>query len=167
MFHALSFELNLFFDQSFPLTGGSSYLPLPDQIAYKRAVINPKNESDEEFFKWAVIEALYHEEIKSHRERISNLVKFEDNYNWGGLEFPLPIKGIHEFERRNDVSINMLGVEGMKVYILRRNKYEFRKKMVNLLLIDDGKWRHYTAIKSLSRLLPSSNSKDKHKQYFV
>ena len=34
-----------------------------------------------------------------------------------------------------------------------------------LLISENDKW-HYTAIKSLSRLLSSSNSKHKHKQYF-
>ena len=32
--------------------------------------------------------------------------------------------------------------------------------------MDDGEKRHYTAIKTLSRLLGSSNSKDGHKQHF-
>ena len=50
-------------------------------------------------FKWAVIAALHHEQIRSHPERISYLRRFEDNYDWGGLKFPLPIKGISEFER--------------------------------------------------------------------
>ena len=34
------------------------------------------------------------------------------------------------------------------------------------MLIDDGERRHYTAIKSLSRLLGDSNSKHGHKQHF-
>ena len=38
------------------LTRGSSYLPLPDWIENKKAVINPPND-DEECFKWAVIAA--------------------------------------------------------------------------------------------------------------
>ena len=36
------------------LTRGSSYLPLPDWLAKKKAVINQKNR-DKECFKWAVI----------------------------------------------------------------------------------------------------------------
>ena len=124
------------------LTRGSSCFPLPGWSANKRAIINPENESDGECFKWAVIAALHHEEIRSHPERISNLVRFEDNYDCGGLKFPLPIKGIREFERRNDISVNVLGVdviEENKVYPLRRSKYESGKKVVNLLLIAEGK----------------------------
>ena len=124
------------------LTRGSSYLPLPDRLANNRAVINPNIESNEECFKWAVITALHHVEIKSHREKISKLRRYADNEDWGGLEFPLPIKGISEFERRNDVSVKVLDVEGKKVYILQGKKYDYRKKVANLLLIADGECRH-------------------------
>ena len=110
------FDEVLFMDINFcqlNLTRGSFYLPLPDWLMNKRAIINPENEIKEEYFKWAVIAALHHEEIKSHPERISNMVRFEENCEWGGLEFPLTIKGISE---RNDVSPNVLGVERKKVY---------------------------------------------------
>ena len=72
-------------------------------------------------------------DIRSHPERISNLVRFEDNYDWSGLEFPLSIKGIREFEKKNDVIINVLGVEEKKFYILRGKKYDYQKKVFNLL----------------------------------
>ena len=65
------------------LTRGSSYLPLPDWLVNKRAIINPKNKIDE-CFKWAVIAALHHEEIISHPERILNLTRFKDNDGWSG-----------------------------------------------------------------------------------
>ena len=38
------------------LTRGSSYLPLPDWLARKKAIVNPHN-NDEECFKWSVIAA--------------------------------------------------------------------------------------------------------------
>ena len=87
-------------------TRGSSYLPLPDWVSRKRGVIKPKNENDEECFKWAVIAALHYVDIRSHPERISNLRRFEDNCDWSGLEFPLSIKGIREFEKENDFIVN-------------------------------------------------------------
>ena len=73
------------------VTQGSSYLPLPNMLSNKRAIINPKNESDKECFK-NVIAALHYVDIKSHPERISNLRRFEDNYDWSGLEFNLSVK---------------------------------------------------------------------------
>ena len=72
----LRFDDVLFLDVSFHqlnLTRGSSYLPLPDWIAKKKAIINPQND-DEECFKWAVIAA---SEISKDPQRVSNLKKFE------------------------------------------------------------------------------------------
>ena len=45
------------------LTRGSSYTELPEWMQNKKWVINPRNK-EEECFKWAVIVALHHEEIK-------------------------------------------------------------------------------------------------------
>ena len=85
------------------LTRGSSYLPLPDLLAKKKAIINPHN-NDEECFKWAVI-AAENAGVKDP-QRVSNLRKFTDNYNWSGLRFPVSIKNIKDFEMNNDISIN-------------------------------------------------------------
>ena len=125
------FDKVLFMDINFHqlnLTQGSSYLPLPDWLANKRAIINPQNLNDEECFNWAVIAGLHYADIRSHPERISNLRRFEYDYSWDGLEFPLSIKGINKFERRNDVIMNILGVEEKKFYVLRGKKYDYRKK---------------------------------------
>ena len=146
------------------LTRGSSYLPLPDWIEKKKAIINPQND-DEECFKWAVIAALEWTDIKSHPERMSNLRKFSDNYDWFGLEFPVSIKDIGEFEIKNGISINVLAIEGIDIYIHRKTNYKSDRE-IKLLMISENGIRHYTAIKNLSRLLSSSNPSTKHKQYF-
>ena len=62
------------------LTRGSSYIELPKWIKSKKAVINPQNK-DEECFKWALIAALRHEEIKKDHQRISRLRPYEKQYN--------------------------------------------------------------------------------------
>ena len=62
------------------LTRGSSYLPLPDWLAKKKVIINPKN-LDLECFKWAVIAAMRWEEIDRDHQRISKLKRFENNFD--------------------------------------------------------------------------------------
>ena len=58
----------------------------------------------------------------------------------------------------------MLAVEGRDIYSHRKGQSMGRE--INLLMVsEDGIW-HYTAIKSLSRLLSSKNSNTKHKQHF-
>ena len=73
------------------LTRGGSYIELLEWLKSKKAVINSQNK-DEECFKWAVIAALHHEEIKKDHQRISRLSPYEKQYNWKGLEFPVSIK---------------------------------------------------------------------------
>ena len=63
------------------LMRGSSYLPLPDWLVRKKAIVNPHND-DEECFKWSVIPA---ENVgMKDPQRVSNLRKFAGNYVWSG-----------------------------------------------------------------------------------
>ena len=135
-------------------------------------IINPHNK-DEECFKWAVI-AAENIEMKDP-QRVSNLRKFTNNYDWSGLKFPVSIENIKDFEMNNDISINVLSVENRDNYICRKGIKGFtgswgeapnRGAEINLLLISEGGIQHYTAIKSLSRLLSRSNSEHHGKQYF-
>ena len=108
---------------------------------------------------------------------VSNLMKFKDNYDWSGLEFPVSIKDIGKFETRNNISINVLAVEGRDIYIHRKGKRmmgpacpgsrsDSMGREISLLMVSEDGINHYTAIKSLSRLLKSSNTKHKCKQHF-
>ena len=97
-------------------------------------------------------------EIGKDPQCISKLVKFSKDYDWSGLEFPVSTKDIGLFEINNGVSINILSVEGREIYVHRKSCQTGRK--IHLLLISEDEINHYTAIKSLSRLLSSSNSKN-------
>ena len=116
------------------LTRGSSYLPLPDWLASKKAIVNPHND-DEECFKWSVITA--EKAGMKDPQHVSNLRKFMDNYDWFGLEFPVSIKDIGKFETRNNISVNLLAVEGKDIYIHRKGWRMGRE--INLLMVsEDG-----------------------------
>ena len=101
------------------LTRGSSYLPLPEWLAHKKAIINPPNE-DQECFKWAVIAASRWEEIDKDPQRISKLKRFEADFDLSGIGFPVSIKDIKKFELKNQVSINLLVIEDRQIYICRK-----------------------------------------------
>ena len=145
------------------LTRGSSYIPLPDWLAKKKAIINPKN-LDMECFKWAVIAASRWEEIGNNPERISKLRRYEDDFDWDGIKFPASTRDIKRFESRNEITINILAFENKKVHICRKGK-EYNR-VANLMLITDQNRKHYVAIKSLKRLLSGQNSKHKESQHF-
>ena len=62
------------------------------------------------------------------------------------------------------ISVNVLAEENGQLYICRKGGSHNR--VVNLMLITNGNIKHYLAIKSLSRLLSSRNSKHKAAQHF-
>ena len=132
-------------------------------------VINPQNKV-EQCFKWAVIAALHHKEIKHNPERISLLRPYENQYNWEGLEFPVSFEKIDKFEKNNPgIAVNLLfsNKKNQNIYTAHRSKRNVKcKNQVNLLMIVDGENRHYTAIKSISRLLSKLKRKTKRVYHF-
>ena len=108
-------------------------------------MINPQNK-DKECFKWAVIAALHHEEIKNNLEKISLLRPYKKKkYNWKKLEFPVSIKKIDKFEKNNpDIAVNVLlsNKKMQNIYTTRRSEHNLKcKKQVNLLMITDSEIR--------------------------
>ncbi len=142
---------------------GNSYIPLPNKLAQKKAIINMKNE-DDKCFTWSVLRAL--NPVESNAERIDKgLKKEEDSLNMTGIVYPISLKAIDKFERQNPtISINVFGHEE-SVYPLRVSKYEDREA-IDLLLIYDEERKHYCLIKSMSRLLSSQSSTDEHALHY-
>ena len=140
----------------------SSYIELPGNLAEKKAIINVKNENDNECFKWAVTSAVF--PAKEHGERLSKQMrKDSEKFDWTGIEFPVSLKQIDKFENQNNYAINVFGYEGV-VYPLRLSKKN--EQVINLLLIADEETNHYCWIKNMSRLLSSGTNNHQHKRYF-
>ena len=64
--------------------------------------------------------ALKWEEIDRDPQRISKLKKFEADFDWSGIGFPISFRDIKGFEFRNQVSINILAIEDREIYICRK-----------------------------------------------
>ena len=93
------FDRVLYMDMDFHrlnLTRASSYIPLPDWLTKKKAITNPRN-SDMECFKWAVIAATKWEEIDRDHQRISKLRRYENDFDWDGVEFLVSFKDLKNF----------------------------------------------------------------------
>ena len=145
------------------LTRGSSYIPLPDWLGKKNAILNPKN-LDEKCFKWSVIAALKWREIEQDHQRVSKLKRYEDEFDWSEISYPVSTKDIYKFELRNRIGVNVLALNGKTPYICRKGgDYD---RVANLTIIEDGEKKHYVAIKSLERLLSKMNSKHNPSQHF-
>ena len=104
------------------------------------------------------------EEINNNPERISKLKRFEKDFDLSGTGFPVSFKDISKFEFRNQISINLLAIEGKQIYICRIGGNH--ERIINLIIISENNRKHYITIKSLSRLLFSENTNHKGKEYF-
>ncbi|XP_015510307.2 uncharacterized protein LOC107217324 [Neodiprion lecontei] len=159
-----------------------SHIKLPSAIKNKTACVNVRNK-DNECFKWAVLSALH---PCPNAQRVSNYKKYERELNFDGIEFPvLPIK-IPDFEKQNDISINLFDLQKKngKFTVHLHHKTTLKKeKHVTLLMIQnyyfdegseveqDGKSDeeveiryHYVWVKNLSRLIHGV-SKEKIKKH--
>ena len=96
------------------LMRGSSYVPLPDWLMIKKAIINPKNADMWAVIKWAVIAAMKWEEIGNNPERVSKLRRYEGDFDWSDIEFPVSFRDIKKLERNNEIGVNILAVENKK-----------------------------------------------------
>lgn len=158
--------LDLHIDAFVPLRA-SSYIPTPDYIAAKKAVINLQNE-DNGCFQWAYLAATKSNEIRNKPHKVRHYRKYVNELNMKGLEMPLKITDIPRFERQNDCSVSVYGYEEnfiqaqeeweRYVYPLKVAR-EMKTKHVDMLLISDGEKTHYCWIKNMSKLLAGQYTK--------
>ena len=140
----------------------SSYIELPGKLAEKKAIINVKNENDNECFKWAVTSAVFPKE--KNAERLSKQMREDSKkFDWSGIEFPVSLKQIDKFENQNNYAINVFGYERV-VYPLRISKK--KDQVINLLLIANEETNHFCWIKNMSKLLSKQKSNHNGKIYF-
>ncbi|XP_046750612.1 uncharacterized protein LOC124413870 [Diprion similis] len=93
-----------------PLRGGMfTYTPLPKDIQDKKAVVNIRN-SDSYCFLWSVTVALFPANNKNPNE-VSSYPHFSSVLRYDGLNFPMSLDQIPKFEKLNDLSINVYGID--------------------------------------------------------
>src|ERR1043165_4989685 len=140
---------------------GSSFIPLPPELASKKVIINMQN-VDDECFKWCITRAL--NPVKDNPQRITkDLIKQSAELDWSGIEFPVRADAniLTKFERNNNISINVFGYEN-DVYPLYISKHE-SGRYVDLLLISDGEKMHYCWIKNFNGLMTRRTEKSDRK----
>ena len=77
---------------------GSSYIPLPDIIMRKKAIINMENK-DNKCFLWSILRYLH--PIEKHKTRLTDIRNYENDLNFKGIDFPVKLKDIPKFENQN------------------------------------------------------------------
>ena len=81
-----------------PLRGGT-YLPLPANLAKKKAIINLESR-DNQCLKWALRAALFHAHDGKNLQR-SSKYPVNDGISYVGIDFPIPVKQINKLEEQN------------------------------------------------------------------
>ena len=130
---------------------GSSYFELPKKLLDKKALLNIQN-NDNFCFKWSVLAHLYPVPRKDQPHRVSHYSQYESSLDWSMMSFPTPLNDIKQFEKKNNISINVFGWEKSAALPLHITKFR-QQTHINLLLISDGDKRHFCLIKNMSRLL--------------
>ena len=122
--------------QRIDIRRGGSYILSPDWISIKKATINPKNEKDNEGFKWSIIAGLCYNKIKE--KELKKLLKFKRV----DTDFSSHQKYWENFEEEKEnksVAINILfaSYNSEKLKLVYKSSYNERKNQVILLMIND------------------------------
>ena len=126
---------------------GGTYIPLPNFIMRKKAIINMENK-DDKCFLWSILHYLHSRE--KHSTRINDLKKYENDLNFNEINFPVKVKDIQKFENNNPdlPGINVFSVnDNNKIYPLRINKKDCQKS-IDLFLYSEDEKQHYSLIKN-------------------
>ena len=131
------------------LNRGGSYIKSPKWLENKKAVINPKNENDDECLRWSIICALnYNEIMKKEFENIFKKIKHEDK------DFSLHKRDWENFKQNNEsIALNFLFLskDSEEITLLYKSEHNYnRENKVLLLMIndDDNEKYYYFAVKS-------------------
>jgi len=155
--------------------GGSSYLPLPESILNRKAVVNPQN-IDRQCFKWAILA----KHVFNDRTRVgTNYSREEHRYDFSVLSTPTPVSEIKVFEKSNPgTSVNVYGVRKCVknknkrsstqsvVYPLRIVDEEKENHFDLLLITGKDDKNHYAVISNFSRLASSQKNNHQHRLFY-
>ena len=133
---------------------GSSFIPLPDFIMRKKAIINLKNRNDR---KWYL-----HQCNNRHSDEVTDLKQYENELSFKGIDFSVKLKDITKFESQspNLPGINVFSInEQKKIYPLRLNEKDCQNS-IDLCLYEEDRKSHYSFIKDFSRLTSERVSKN-------
>ena len=138
------------------------FIPLPEWLDAKKALTNMKNENDEECFKWCL--GRWKNPVEKNPQRITSLLKKQcEVFNWEGISFPISWRGIDRFERQNDISVNVLGLDGKEIVTLRKTR-EKKENHVILFKLKQGENEHFTLVNNVNRLWFGQDSKNKNQR---
>lgn len=142
-----------FYIQKTQIVRGGTYIPTPAFLRGK--IVNVKN-NDEFCFLHTINSFL------KKKKPLDEL-----NLDIRNLSFPLKLKDVAKFEKKNRFSVNVLGIKKQEIFIYHRTKnYKGKSNHINMLLLEEGTKKHYTLVRNLSRLCCSQLRNKKIAKFF-
>jgi len=149
----------------FEVLTASCFVPIPEFLQFKRAIVNPQNTGNE-CFKWAFLALQHYKDVQgSHRERTKQYEKFVSLYDFTCVQFPASVNDIKRFEKKNSdrgFRINVFGYyydgDGdWKLHVVYMSHFNNDKtrKIINLLYVKDSSEHHahYMSIVNIDKVL--------------
>ena len=139
----------------------SAFIPLPNWIQTRRAVVNIIGTGND-CFKWAVLAGMHHVDANAHR--MSQYTEHVGKYDFSSLHFPVSISSVGSFVTTNNMSINVYGVDDDKKVICPHHVSStlVPDRHVDLLLLERIGIQHYTTIRNSSKLVSRQISNNEH-----
>ena len=96
---------------------------------------------------------MHHVDENAHRR--VKYAEHMDRYDFSSLSFPTPLQSVGPLAQRNNMSINVYGVDDDKevIYPLRVSSTLVPDRHVDLQLFERDGVHHYTTIRDFSRLV--------------
>jgi len=146
-----------------PLNGGS-YMPLPEKLKNKTAIINIQNR-DNQCLRWAIPAALFPAPRGAQVSRPSSY-STNDGLNFEGIDFPTPVSQTDRLERQNpNLTINVFGWDKEQVIVHRISEKDGNVPRINLMITKQGDNTHYSYVKRLTSLLYDQNRHNESKHF--
>ena len=112
----------------------------PDWIVSKKVTINPKNEKDNECFKWSIIAELNYNKVKEKE------LKKRKKFKRADTDFSSHQSDWEKFEQENtSIALNVLFVShnSEEIKLAYKSNYNKRKNQVILLMISNEANNYY------------------------
>ena len=147
-------------------TKGSSYIPLPDWITNKKAIVNIQNK-DEKCFLWCILRYLHPRD--RDEERLTGLKKYENSLNTKGITFPMKLRDISKFEKLNPSlpGINVFSDNYKKEFYPLRMAEKDCLNTIDLFFYKEDSVSHYSLIKNFTRLVKSQKTSSKNGSFYI
>ena len=131
---------------------GSAFTPLPRLTQARRAVVNVAGTGDDRF-KWAILAGM--QPVDGNADRRGKYIAHMDKYDVSSFSFPVLLQAFGSFALRNNISINVCGVDDDNevIYPLRVSSTLVQDRHVDLLQFECDGVQHYTIIRKFSRLV--------------